>query len=139
MRLECLAREERTMVVYEAPHRLIETLSDLKTYLGEDRRLVIAREMTKVYEEFWRGTLEEAVSEWEVRKSKGEFTLVLEGKSQELIVNQVKDYQPFYQEVIKRKGEGEKSSSIIREVAEREGLSRSGLYQYYLNKTKKGD
>jgi predicted solute-binding protein len=64
---------------------------------------------------------------------------VLEGKSQELIVNQVKDYQPFYQEVIKRKGEGEKSSSIIREVAEREGLSRSGLYQYYLNKTKKGD
>ena len=127
------------MVVYEAPHRLIETLSDLKTYLGEDRRLVIAREMTKVYEEFWRGTLEEAVSEWEVRKSKGEFTLVLEGKSQELIVNQVKDYQPFYQEVIKRKGEGEKSSSIIREVAEREGLSRSGLYQYYLNKTKKGD
>ena len=118
-----------------SPHRISQTLSALCAALGEDRRVVVARELTKIHEEFWRGTLGEAVRIWETREKRGEFTLVLEGKrpaAEELI-----DYAPFYREIVERKAEGEKPSAVIREIAAREGLVRSELYQYYLDKTKK--
>jgi 16S rRNA (cytidine1402-2'-O)-methyltransferase len=130
-----LAREERTVVLYEAPHRLGETLRVLAEQLGADRSVVIARELTKKFEEFWRGSLGEAVRVWSEREVKGEFTLVLAGYPREKKEYAAVDYTPFCQEIQQRCATGEKASAVIREVARREGLSRGALYQYYLKNT----
>jgi 16S rRNA (cytidine1402-2'-O)-methyltransferase len=78
-RLDELAREPRTTVLYEAPHRLHSTLRDLLDGLGPARRIVIARELTKLHEQWWRGTLDDAVRDWEHQEARGEFVLVVEG------------------------------------------------------------
>lgn len=77
-RLEELKAEQRTTIFYEAPHRLKATLSDFFKIFG-DRRVCVARELTKVYEEIWRGSLSEAVLKFGRQPPKGEITLVLEG------------------------------------------------------------
>lgn len=82
-RLQLLRSETRTLVFYEAPHRLRESLEDLCGILG-DREVVLAREVTKVHEEFWRGRLSDALREFSRRKAMGEFTLVVKGASGEL-------------------------------------------------------
>jgi len=78
-RLAQLADEERTIVLYESPHRLLKTLRELRENLG-DRRVTVARELTKKFEEVFRGSLQTAVAEFESRKVRGEFVLVIEGK-----------------------------------------------------------
>ncbi|HVM08965.1 MAG TPA: 16S rRNA (cytidine(1402)-2'-O)-methyltransferase [Acidimicrobiales bacterium] len=78
-RLAALAREERTTVLYEAPHRLRETLADLRDACGADRSVVVARELTKMFEEVWRGTLADAVEHATDVEPRGEYTLVLDG------------------------------------------------------------
>lgn len=79
-RLHLLTEEAATLILYEAPHRLLRTLSDLQeTGLGA-RRLCIAHELTKSHESYWRGTLEAALAEWAQREIRGEFVLVLEGR-----------------------------------------------------------
>lgn len=76
-RLSALAVEPRTAVLYESPHRLLKTLADLTAALSPDRAVVLARELTKCYEEFWRGTLAEALAHYQTLAPRGEFTLVL--------------------------------------------------------------
>ncbi len=78
-RLAALGLEERTMVLYEAPHRLVRTLADLVQYLGAGRGVVVGRELTKIYEQFWRGDLQGALDYF--RHPCGEFTLVVAGAS----------------------------------------------------------
>ena len=78
-RLASLAGEPRTVVLYEAPHRLARTLGDLREVLGGDRRLAVARELTKLYEEVWRGTLDEAVARVAEVEPRGEHVLVIDG------------------------------------------------------------
>lgn len=137
-RLAALASEERTIVLYEAPHRLTETLTLLVEEMGPERPVVIARELTKKFEEFWRGSLGEAVAVWSSREVKGEFTLVLAGRPpQDSVEPEVADYERYYQEVRARSANGERPSAVIREIAQREGVSRGGLYQYY--QKRKGD
>ncbi len=77
-RLEFLQAEERTIVLYESPHRIHRTLKDLHTYLG-DRQVAVARELTKKFEEIVRGTLKDLCSRPEQIKAKGEFVLVVSG------------------------------------------------------------
>ncbi len=77
-RLEELARERRTIVLHEAPHRVERTLADLAEVLGVDRRVAVAREITKLHEEVWRGRLADAVA-WAESGPKGEMVLVVEG------------------------------------------------------------
>ncbi|MFZ5642779.1 MAG: 16S rRNA (cytidine(1402)-2'-O)-methyltransferase [Bacillota bacterium] len=79
-RLEDLRSEKRTIIFYESPHRLRSTLSDFIKFFG-DRQICIARELTKYYEEVWRGSLEEAVLKFKDQMPRGEFTLVMEGVS----------------------------------------------------------
>ncbi len=79
LRLQAMAVETRTLVFYEAPHRLRKTLTDLAEQGLGPRRLVVAREMTKTYEEFLYFTVAEALSYYETTGPKGEFTLVIEG------------------------------------------------------------
>jgi 16S rRNA (cytidine1402-2'-O)-methyltransferase len=78
-RLSELAAERRTVVLYEAPHRVARTLVDLSTAFGGDRRVAIARELTKLHEEVWRGTLGDAVAWVAQNEPRGEFVVVLDG------------------------------------------------------------
>jgi len=75
--LKSLADEKRTIVLFEAPHRILKTLGDLKEYLGAERSIAVCREITKIYEEAFRGTVEEAISHFTTNKPKGEFVLVI--------------------------------------------------------------
>ncbi|HEV3226417.1 MAG TPA: 16S rRNA (cytidine(1402)-2'-O)-methyltransferase [Acidimicrobiales bacterium] len=77
-----LARERRTVVLYEAPHRLARTLADLSAGFGRDRRVAIARELTKLHEEVWRGTLGDAVVWAAEREPPGELVVVLDGAAE---------------------------------------------------------
>lgn len=77
-RLAALVREPRTAVLYEAPHRIRATLGDLAGALGGERRLVIVRELSKLHEEIWRGTLDQALL-WAVKEPAGEIAIVLDG------------------------------------------------------------
>lgn len=78
-RLQQLALETKTMVFYESPHKLLKTLSHFQEHFGVDRQVSISRELTKLYEETFRGTLSEAVSYFEEHAPKGEFVLVVAG------------------------------------------------------------
>jgi 16S rRNA (cytidine1402-2'-O)-methyltransferase len=78
-RLAELAGERRTIVLYEAPHRLARTLADLAAACGEERRVAIGRELTKLHEETWRGTLADAVRWADDHEPRGELVIVLEG------------------------------------------------------------
>jgi len=74
-----VATEMRTVVLYEAPHRLEKTLDDLETACGAMRRVVLARELTKLHEEMWRGTLHDAVKYAQTTEPRGEYVLIVEG------------------------------------------------------------
>jgi 16S rRNA (cytidine1402-2'-O)-methyltransferase len=78
-RLAELADERRTVVAFEAPHRLVRTLADLAAALGAERPVVVTRELTKVHEEVWTGTLGDAVAHWSATEPRGEFALVVAG------------------------------------------------------------
>ncbi|MBT3704374.1 16S rRNA (cytidine(1402)-2'-O)-methyltransferase [Candidatus Peregrinibacteria bacterium] len=76
--LKELAEEKRTLVIFESPHRILKTLGNLKEYLG-NRQIAVCREITKIYEEAVRGTIEEVTEEFTNKKPKGEFVLVVKG------------------------------------------------------------
>src|SRR5262249_59343920 len=78
-RLAALAGEPRTIVLYESPHRLLRLLQELVTHLGPERRLVVARELTKRFEEVTRGTTATLLEMFQTRPIRGEFTLVIAG------------------------------------------------------------
>jgi len=78
-RLEALRSEPRTMVVFEAPHRVRQTVADLGATLGDDRGVAVTRELTKRFEEVWRGTLGDAVAHLAEREPRGEYVLVVAG------------------------------------------------------------
>jgi 16S rRNA (cytidine1402-2'-O)-methyltransferase len=72
-----IARETRTIILYESPHRLLKTLADLHTAIPEVRHIAVVRELTKLYEDTWRGTLGDAVRQ--IKEPRGEYVIVLEG------------------------------------------------------------
>jgi 16S rRNA (cytidine1402-2'-O)-methyltransferase len=79
--LEELAGETRTMVIYESPFRVLKTLNRLAAFLGEDRAASASREISKLHEETVRGTLKELISHFTVNEPRGEFVLVIAGKT----------------------------------------------------------
>ncbi len=78
--LLALEREERTMVFYEAPHKLRKTLSDFESFFGGERKIAVVRELTKIHEEVWRTDLKTASAYYREKEPKGEYVLVLEGR-----------------------------------------------------------
>ena len=79
-RLKLLAEETRTMIFYESPHKLIKTLTHFCEYFGEDRRISVSRELTKLYEETIRGTAKEVLEHYSNKAPKGEIVIVVAGK-----------------------------------------------------------
>lgn len=80
-KLESLVEEERTMIFYESPHRLIKTLTSFCEYFGKERKASISRELTKMFEENKRGSLEELIAYFSSKSIKGEIVIVVGGKS----------------------------------------------------------
>lgn len=79
-RLEQLSLEERTLILYESPHRLMKALEQFKEYFGEERQASVSRELTKIYEETINGTLQEIIDHYKDKAIKGEIVVVIEGK-----------------------------------------------------------
>ncbi|MFO5491261.1 MAG: 16S rRNA (cytidine(1402)-2'-O)-methyltransferase [Cuspidothrix sp.] len=127
--LESLQSESRTLVFYESPHRFRYNLADLETVLGSDRSIVIARELTKLYEEFWRGTIGEAIADYQQREPQGEYTLLVAGTSSsqpQLTETELKT------ELLQIMQDGISRSQASRQLAKDTGLSRRYLYQLAL-------
>jgi 16S rRNA (cytidine1402-2'-O)-methyltransferase len=124
---ENLRHESRTMVFFEAPHRLIETLVDLEAVLGPDRRAVICRELTKTYEEVIRGSVSELVA-WSDREILGEITLVLAG-AEPLAASSPSDWIAH---VATRVELGESQRDAIAEVARELGVPKREVYDAVL-------
>ncbi len=128
-RLETLSIEARTLVLYESPHRLRQTLQDLAEYLGGERELTLARELTKLHEEFWRGTLSQAIAHCTSRDPQGEFTLVIAGvhRSQPLLSESAlkAELQTLLHQGVSR-------SQASRQLAQQTSLSRREIYQLAL-------
>ncbi len=80
-RLAELAAERRTAVIYEAPHRVVRTVADLGEVCGGERHIALSRELTKLHEEVWRGTLADAAAHLSEREPRGEYVLVLDGRA----------------------------------------------------------
>ncbi len=129
-RLEELKAESRTLVFYEAPHRLRQTLDDIASVFGGDRPVVLAREITKLYEEIWRGTLAEALAHYNQREPAGEYTLVVAGAelsqpilSQAVLIAELQD-------LLKQ---GLSRSQASRQLAQQTSLPRRQIYQLALS------
>ena len=128
--LELLANESRTIILYESPHRLRKTLQDLANRLGENRAIVLGRELTKLYEEFWRGTIGEALFYYENNvQPKGEFTLVVAGKRE---VAEVISETTLRTELENLLNQGMSRSQATKHLAKQTSISRRKIYQLSL-------
>lgn len=127
--LEFLKLEERTLIFYESPHRLRSTLQDMKEIFGEDRQIVLARELTKMYEEFWRGNIEGACSYYELKVPVGEYTLVVAGNSP---TQREFTQAELVAELETIMNQGISPSQASRQLAASTSLPRRQLYQLAL-------
>jgi 16S rRNA (cytidine1402-2'-O)-methyltransferase len=122
-----IAAERSTLIAYEAPHRLLDTLEDILAILG-DRRIAAARELTKLFEEIQRGTVSEVLAHFRETPPRGEFTLVVEGKRE-----QAEHPSPSAEQVRQRLAElarqGVPPSEAARLVASETGLPRREVYR----------
>jgi len=119
---QALARERRTLIFFEAPHRLDPTLAAMAEAFGPDRPAAVCRELTKTYEEVKRGTLGELAA-WAAKGVKGEITVVVGGAPAE-----VSDPEAAVAEIQARVAGGERLRDACAEVAAATGLSRNDLY-----------
>jgi 16S rRNA (cytidine1402-2'-O)-methyltransferase len=128
--LESLQTESRTLIFYESPHRLRDTLQDLAKVWGSDRQIVLCRELTKLYEEFWRGTIAEAIAHYSQREPQGEYTLVVAGipASQPQLTEE--ELKAELKQLI---SQGISRSQASRQLAKFTSLPRRELYQLALS------
>lgn len=131
-----LKEESRTIILYEAPHHLKATLAELYDTLGE-RKITLCRELTKKFETIMPTTLSEAISFYEENEPKGEYVLVLEGKSIETRKEEkqkewqqlsIEEHMDFYE------SQGMDRKEAMKKVAKDRGLSKRDVYQYLLEK-----
>jgi len=128
--LERLKWEERTVLLYEAPHRLQETLADLRAVLG-DRRVAACRELTKLHEEYVRGTLSALIDHFREQAPRGEFVLVIEGAQPPVAAGQ-HDSADLARAVADLEAQGVERKAAMKEVAQRLGVPRRAVYQAVL-------
>ena len=135
--LASLRDETRTIVLYEAPHHLSDTLSELSETLGGERRISLCRELTKRYEEVIRTTLSEAAA----TVPKGEYVLVIEGKSREKLLQQQREsFEALsIEEHVKRYMDaGMDKKEAMKAAAKDRGVSRRDIYQALENQRRRG-
>ena len=130
-RIEAMKQESRTLVFYEAPHRLKETLDDLEELLGE-RQLAIGREISKLHEEFWRGTVSELRSQIDEQTVKGEITLVVQGAIGQPPVSE----EELIREIDCLAQDGMRVKEIAELVGEHRGIAKRDVYRLALRRKK---
>ncbi|MGP1385476.1 MAG: 16S rRNA (cytidine(1402)-2'-O)-methyltransferase [Thainema sp.] len=128
-RLDAIAVESRTIVLYESPHRLKQTLTDLAETLDADRPITLARELTKLHEEFWRGSLQSALDHVEQQQPQGEYTVIIQGTTQSEPLLSESALKAELQDLIQQ---GLSRSQASRQLAQRTSLSRRQIYQLAL-------
>jgi 16S rRNA (cytidine1402-2'-O)-methyltransferase len=126
--LASVARERRTLVAFEAPHRLRASLADLRDVLG-DRRIAVARELTKVYEEVWQGSVGQALAHFEENPPRGEFTLVIEGAREERVTWDEGQVREALAELL---AEGAEKKEAVKAVADLAGWPKREVYKVAL-------
>lgn len=134
--LEELKSETRTIILYEAPHRLVRTLSELMEALG-DRRISICRELTKKYETVFRTTFSEALAFYEKEEPKGECVIVVEGKNPEEIKREKEaswESMPIEEHMEQYLSQGMDRKEAMKQVAKDRGISKRDVYQYLMEK-----
>jgi 16S rRNA (cytidine1402-2'-O)-methyltransferase len=131
--LASVAHEPHTLIAFEAPHRLQASLKEIEQVLG-DRQVAIARELTKLFEEVWRGSLREAIAHFEETPPRGEFTLVIAGAEESAwSERQVRDA------LAERVGQGLSGKERINEVAEMARWPRREVYRLWLEVKEQDD
>ena len=133
--LEELKQESRTMILYEAPHRLSKTLAELYEVLG-NREIAICRELTKKFETVMKTTLKEAIVYYDENEPRGEYVLVLEGKSREEKKQEkieewekmsIEEHMAFYE------SQGVDHKEALKKVAKDRGVGKRDIYKYLVN------
>jgi 16S rRNA (cytidine1402-2'-O)-methyltransferase len=132
--LDELVNETRTIIMYEAPHKLVRTLKDLKETLG-NRRMTLCRELTKKHETAFHTTIDELIAHYENEKPLGECVLVIDGKSrQELKEEAVASWEEIsieeHMEIYEKQGLSRKDA--MKQVAKDRGVSKREIYQYLI-------
>lgn len=132
--LEELQKETRTIILYEAPHHLIKTLEELREALG-NRRITLCRELTKKYEEGQRTTIDEVLEYYKDKEPRGEYVLVMEGKTKEEVEEErKKEWEPLsleeHMQLYEQKGISHKEAMKL--VAKDRGVSKRDIYQALL-------
>ncbi len=129
-----LEQEGRTMILYEAPHHLIKTLNELRGVLG-DRKMTVCRELTKKYETVYQTSVEGAIAHYTETEPKGEFVLVIEGKSREEVHREqreewseltIEEHMEYYLK------QGIEKKEAMKCVAKDRGLTKRDIYQHLL-------
>jgi len=125
--LEQVRSQQSTVIFYEAPHRIVESLEDVVRILGPERRVVIARELTKIHEEFIRGTAQEVLKMARSRELKGEITLLV-GKAETSVGSEVeKDLRTRLEDLMREQKLDEKAA--LKVLAKETGQSKSEVYR----------
>ena len=133
--LEELKNETRTIIIYEAPHHLLKTIKELQDALG-DRELTVCRELTKKHEEKIQTTFSSLLSYYEDKDPRGEYVLVICGKSREEIVKEqqmsweqlsIEEHMAHYE------SQGINHKEAMKLVAKDRGVSKRDIYQYLVN------
>ena len=134
--LDELKEETRTIVIYEAPHRLVKTLRTLEETLGGDRQVRVCRELTKKHETVYENTLSGAAAYYEEQEPKGECVLVVEGKSRtEIRKEQQAKWEeiPLAEHMERYLSEGMSKKEAMKQVAKDRGISKRDVYQALLS------
>ena len=127
-KLEDILNSVKTSIIYEAPHRLISTLNEMNKYFEASRKIVIAKELTKIHEQFFRGPIDEIVSN--IGEPKGEYIILIEGtkvkKENELNKLSLEKHYEFYENL------GLQKKDIIKRIAKDRNVSKNEIYQKFI-------
>lgn len=127
IKLDEIEREEKTVILYEAPHRILETLVDLKNVLG-NRYVVVAKELTKLHETFYRGNIDEVINL--IGNPKGEFIIMIDGKivdKKEIFKNMtLEEHYKYYED------QGVDKKEIIKKIAKDLNVAKNEIYQKFI-------
>ena len=127
--LEEIKNERRTLIFYEAPHKLIKTLADMYDAFG-DRKIAIVREITKIHETVMRTSFSEAIEFYKTNAPRGEYVLIVEGAKEEVNNYTLQDAIKLAERFVK---EGLSTSAAAKEAAQITGIKKSDIYKHILN------
>ena len=129
IKLEEIEKSNKTVIIYEAPHKLETILKDLQKILNEERKITLAREITKIHEEFIRGNINEIIQKSE--NLKGEIVLIIEGNKESEEENSlnnltIEEHYKFYE------NQGFSKKDIIKKVAKDRNMNKNEVYQKFI-------